>query len=268
MLHHKIGANFLHHFFYCFFLTIGDKKHCKKGICNFYTSIIQSRCPNILSFPFSFLHHQWDKEDCGMECHKEKWELKTKIANKVGWSGWSWHKDLEEDTSVSVVRIAESLQCRQSSVPGRRRTPGVWRRWWWRWSGAGRPGLVRQPGPGTRARLGHTMVQVNFLLTCSSPHQHQPGHLLISLVPTFSPAEDTTIPPLFRLTDCCWSPHRGRTRSYDEVSLQKGVDLLTAYCQTRESAAHLDSCSSAPEHQDFSRIISRQSHRMCCYVLT
>ena len=73
MLHHKIGANFLHHFFYCFFLTIGDKKHCKKGICNFYTSIIQSRCPNILSFPFSFLHHRWDKEDCGMECHKEKW---------------------------------------------------------------------------------------------------------------------------------------------------------------------------------------------------
>ena len=147
---------------------------------------------------------------------------------------------MEEDTSVSVVRIAESLQCRQSSVPGRRRTSGVWRRWWWRWSGAWRTGLVRQPGPGTRARLGHTMDQVNFLLTCSSPHQHQPGHLLISLVPTFSLAEDTTISPLFRLTDCCWSPHSGRTRSYDEVSL----------------------------HQDFSRIISRQSHSSCCYVLT
>ena len=34
---------------------------------------------------------------------------------------------------------------------------------------------------GTCARLSHTMDQVNFLLTCSSPHQ--PGQLLISLVP-------------------------------------------------------------------------------------
>ena len=84
MLHHKIGANFLHHFFYCFFLTIGDKKHCKKGICNFYISIIQSRCPNILSFPFSFLHHRWDKEDCGMECHKEKW-TKNKNCKQSRW---------------------------------------------------------------------------------------------------------------------------------------------------------------------------------------
>ena len=33
---------------------------------------------------------------------------------------------------------------------------------------------------GTCARLSHTMDQVNFLLTCSSPHQ--PGQLLISLV--------------------------------------------------------------------------------------
>ena len=46
---------------------------------------------------------------------------------------------------------------------------------------------------GTCARLSHTMDQVNFLLTCSSPHQ--PGQLLISLVPTFTLADDTTISP-------------------------------------------------------------------------
>ena len=115
-----------------------------------------------------------------------------------------------------------------------------------------------------RPHNGPSQLSTDLLQPAPAPAR-PPPHLL---VPTFSPAEDTTISPLFRLTDCCWSPHRGRTRSYDEVSLQKGVDLVTAYCQTRESAAHLDSCSSAPEHQDFSRIISRQSHRLCCYVLT
>lgn len=50
------------------------------------------------------------------------------------------------------MRTAESPQCRQSAVPGRRRTPGVaarvWRSWWrWRRSGAWRTGLVRLPGP-------------------------------------------------------------------------------------------------------------------------
>ena len=115
-----------------------------------------------------------------------------------------------------------------------------------------------------RPHNGPSQLSTDLLQPAPAPAR-PPPHLL---VPTFSPAEDTTISPLFRLTDCCWSPHRGRTRSYDEVSLQKGVDLVTAYCQTRESAAHLDSCSSAPEHQDFSRIISRQSHRTCCYVLT